>query len=507
MRQCHCSTPTQRIRLASTMIAHEGTYGRVSELSREHGLSRQSLYKLRTVGKRGMESVFSPKEQPSREQVRITRAVLTLLVEGHASREGIQKCLEELMGVHLSLGAISAIIHQAGQAAQEQLKRCLPAGKRALALDEQYGNERGKGYLNIVDVRSWVVVASIPPVAVDAESWTLLLWDLQEQGVQWDSMVSDGGKAIQCALEYVTPESIHQRDVWHVLHECQKVQGRIDRAVKELQEQTPKVERNANRVAAGQKPRGRNPKTDPLAHGHDVQRMEYIARSLKYLTCQLQRLLGVVVLKDQSILDSRERQEELDTLLELFFELCEEAPQSVKKEIEGLLRHVQGALAGLTGFCPALDSVQELAVSQLGEEACHLIGWAWLHRAILGPQAKQLAASFPPAWQPTVLTLLSAWDQAARASSAVENWHSILRPHLAVHRALTASVLAILALWHNHRVAPRGLHKGQSPLMRAGLAKKPTDWLVALGYPASSALQQQPCSIKASEPEIESIAA
>ena len=31
--------------------------------------------------------------------------------------------------------------------------------------------------------------------------------------------------------------------------------------------------------------------------------------------------------------------------------------------------------------------------------------------------------------------------------------------------------LAILAVWHNHRVAPRGLHKGQSPLMRAGLTK------------------------------------
>ena len=71
------------------------------------------------------------------------------------------------------------------------------------------------------------------------------------------------------------------------------------------------------------------------------------------------------------------------------------------------------------------------------------------------PVLGKLAADFPPAWQPTVLTLLTAWDQAARASSAVENWHSILRPHLAVHRALSADLLAILALWHNHRVAPR----------------------------------------------------
>ena len=216
--------------------------------------------------------------------------MFSYLVEARASREGIQRCLDELMGVHVELGCHISNHPSSRGKSTEQLKCSLPTGKRVLALDKQYGNERGKGYLNIVDVRSWVVVASIPPVAVDAESWTLLLWDLQEQGIQWDAMVSDGGKAIQSALESVTPGSIHQRDVWHVLHECQKVQGRVGRAVKELHEQTPKVERNVKRIAAGQKPRGRNPKTDPLAHGHDVQRMEYIARSLKYLTCQLQRL-------------------------------------------------------------------------------------------------------------------------------------------------------------------------------------------------------------------------
>ena len=87
------------------------------------------------------------------------------------------------------------------------------------------------------------------------------------------------------------------------------------------------------------------------------------------------------------------------------------------------------------------------------------------------------------------------------------NWHSILRPHLAVHRSLTASLLALLVVWHNHRVAPRGLHQGHSPIMRAGLAKEPTDWLLALGYPASAAIQPQPCLIQAFEPETQTIAA
>jgi len=70
-----------------------------------------------------------------------------------------------------------------------------------------------------------------------------------------------------------------------------------------------------------------------------------------------------------------------------------------------------------------------------------------------------------------------------RASSAVENWHSILRPHLAVHRTLSAGMLAVLAVWHNHRVFSRGVHQGQSPLHLSGMTEAPTDWLVALGYP------------------------
>ena len=66
------------------------------------------------------------------------------------------------------------------------------------------------------------------------------------------------------------------------------------------------------------------------------------------------------------------------------------------------------------------------------------------------------------------------------------DWHSILRPHLAVHRTLSPGLLALLAVYHNHHVAARGVHAGQSPLQRSGLTDAPTNWLVALGYPPAS---------------------
>ncbi len=507
MHQHHCSTRSQRIHLASCMIAHEGVYGYVSQLSREHDISRQALYTMKSRGQEAMEEKFLSKEQLIREEVQIRRAVLTLLVDGHASREGIQRCIENILGVHVSTGKISSIIHEAGKQAQAYLNHQIPTGERPWALDEQYGSERGKAYLNIVDVWSGLVLASIPPVAVDTESWVLLLWQMQERGLQSKLTVSDGGKAILDAVQKITPDQVHQRDVWHVLHECQKVQGRVNRAVQELHEQTPKVERQSKRVEAGQKPLGRNPKTDPVAHAKDVQQMEYIANSLCYLTYKLKILLDIIVLKCQGILGSKERQENLDALLDLFSEIYEITPKLLKEEIKKLVRHIQLALPGLVGFCQELDGVQQQALDLLGEAAVHLIGWAWQRRAILQPQTDKLVADFPPDWQTHATALLTAWDQAVRSSSAVENWHSVLRPFIAVHRSLSADLLAILAVWHNHRVAPRGLYQGQSPLMRAGLAKEPTDWLLALGYPHLASAGQAPSLRGSSELQTESIAA
>jgi hypothetical protein len=508
MHTNNCIPIAQRVDLASRMIVHHEKYGFVSQLSRESNISRQSLYTLKSRGQEAMERVFIPKQEATERMTQVERAVLILFTEGHASREGIQICLEELLGIRVSTGKISSILHEAGKRAREWLDQHIPKGKRDLAIDEQYSNQRAEAYLNIVDAQTSFVYASSPPVAVDGESWSLMLLQMKDHGHKLRVIVSDGGKAIGRAVREIVPDAIHQRDVWHVLHEGKKAQERFDRAVKALHQRTLAVEHNAKRVEAGKKPLGRNPQTDVRAHASDVQHMEYVATSLRYLCTELQRLLEIVALTGHSILTSQKRSEEIHTLLELLAELYEVTPSPLNKHVKKLLRYVYLALPGLLAFCPDLDAVQQEAIAQLGQEACHLIGWAWLRRAILGPQTAKLAADFAPDWQPVVAKLFGAWDQAVRSSSAVENWHSVLRPFIAVHRCLSADMLAILAVWHNHRLAPRGLHKGLSPLMRSGLVKESTDWLVALGYSSTSpSCEQQPYSILSREHEMEDIAA
>jgi hypothetical protein len=205
---------------------------------------------------------------------------------------------------------------------------------------------------------------------------------------------------------------------------------------------------------------------------------------------ELHTLLEVVVLSahpEGGILISEHRREEIETILVLLDELQTLASSDMQLQLQSLCKHLRSAMPSALLFTRKLDSVQDMANRQLGPQAVHLLAWAWLRRTILGPTTDELVKSVEPAWQAVAQTLFSAWDLAVRASSAVENWQSIVRPHLAVHRTLSAGMLALLAVWHNHRIAPRGPHANLSPLQRTDSIPPNLDWLAALGYFAQAA--------------------
>src|SRR5439155_11775723 len=143
----------------------------------------------------------------------------------------------------LSLATITTVLAQAQQRALAWMQSQVPPTVRALALDEIYANNRRGGYLNVVDVHSGAVWASEGPLPVDTESWTLLLWSLQDRGLRWDRVVGDDGAALQAASHTVTPQLPFQADHWHVLRGCAQVQGRLDRRLRQLEDQTTGVAR------------------------------------------------------------------------------------------------------------------------------------------------------------------------------------------------------------------------------------------------------------------------
>lgn len=501
MARRHGSTAKQRAEWVSQLLTGRGTYGLVTLLSQTAGVSRQTLYTWAEQGRAALEQAFASGAVAPAITPALERQVLSLLVETHASVRGIQAGLWQVTRQWVSLGTISAIVQEAQRRAQAWMSRHAPPSSRPLALDEMYGNDRRGAYLHVVDTASWAVWAAEGPVPVDAESWTLVLWLAQARGLRWHTTISDGGAAIEAARRAVDPTGQHGRDVWHVLHVGAQVQGRLDRWVAQLEAQTASVQRQAARVAAGRRPLGRNARTDLDAHRAVCVQARAAADALRFLTTTLHDLLEVVVLTPTGLLATDGRERELATLLALLDELAASVPAAQQTELARLHRHLCLAQPGLLAFAPSLDRVQQDAAAVLGTAGVALVAWAWQRRAILAPGRDDLVAQFPPAWQAAARLLIQAWETAVRASSAVENWHSILRPHLAVHRVLSPGLLALLVVWHNHRAFARGPHAGVSPLHLSGLTNVPTDWLVALGYPplaaVSTSLTRTPAALPA----------
>src|SRR5260370_39351923 len=121
---------------------------------------------------------------------------------------------------------------------------------------------------------------------------------------------------------------------------------------------------------------------------------------------------------------------EIVTVLELLEELVPSATPAVQGQLQMLAKQVRLALPQTLLFARRLDAVQEQASRVLGAQAVALLAWAWLRRAVLCPTSEDLLQSIHPAWPTVASHLLAAWDQAVRASSALENWHRLGRRHL-----------------------------------------------------------------------------
>lgn len=482
----HCSTVEERIGIVAQML---GTpkHGLVSQLSQTYQVSRQTLYRWADHSKQALRNTLGSEVKPVKAQQKVESMVLSLLIENQSSYRKIQTGLKSQHGLHLSLGKIVQIVQDAGQRARAWLESQRADQPRALALDEQYGSQRGHAYLNVIDVHSGQVWMTIPPVHVDGESWTLVLWYLHEQGIHSSCTVSDGGKPIQDGVKQTTGLANHQRDVWHLFQLSAKIQGRLESRVKDEETRLGIALRHEARKKEGKGVTGRPVKRSLSEQQEQTVLAKRVAEGVRYLTQEIRTLLEVVVLGNGRILSLQERIGELDAALELLEELAHLGLREAKKEIELLVEQFRRALPHLVVFAHALEPIQQEVARELSPDVLAFLGWAWLRRRWLAKDTTELLAGLASAWQPAARKLFSAWEQAVRASSAVENWHSVVRPHLAAHRRLSANVLALLAVYHNHQIAPRGVHQGLSPLQRTNPTTPAVHWLAALGYPPLAA--------------------
>lgn len=227
MVQTHSRTPQNSTQWVSTLLAHGGSYRVVTTLSRARRCRPPEALALESQGTGSPGSSISPCCPRSRPWVRIGASHLDAVGGRPRQLSGHPRVPVGLVG-------------SAGQGGHDG-QRDPDSGKARPAVDEPAcghwpwrnatAERMDRPTRALVDVQSGAFWASTSPVEVDAESWTLVLWQVEEQAIKWQTSGSDGCRAGGSAVAPVAPKPPHQCDVWQVLHCWKPVQARLDRLV------------------------------------------------------------------------------------------------------------------------------------------------------------------------------------------------------------------------------------------------------------------------------------
>jgi len=481
----------ERVRFVTAIISQPGRYGLVSQLAREYGLSRQSLY---TMLRRGRDALTAsllcrpPGRAPLSQALpldknRLDRSIVTLTTAGHASLEGVQVCLAEAFNLRRSIGYISGVLDQAGTAAHISLGQLCPPKPIRADLDEIFSGSTP--HPTLIDHDSTLILALQKADSRDATTWGVLLLDQAAKGVVISEGASDGALGIIGGIQESGVVAVRLGDLFHVVRDLMIVASQLEKAAYAAigrEERARLVEAEAQ---AGHPRRGPKRKSG-LSVAEAVTASQMATSRFDDYAWLIQ-----VVRETLAPLDARTgrlhwaswSRQELAAVVSL---LRDWADDRVTKAAGRLER----AIPELVAYQELLVAQMAPWVAQLGEETVALIAWAWLHRQGLGLSAPAgVERAFPADQHPAIKVIWTILEGVHRGSSLVECINSLLRPHLLVHRGADQGLLDLLACYLNHRVFSRGKRRGKSPLQLVGLADS-DDWLVSVGFAPKRRLQE-----------------
>jgi len=475
-------TLAERIELGCTCVLYAGQSGLVSALADTSGTSRQFLYTLRQKAETALERALAAGTpgRPARDQrlvidhLAIERAILVLNQAAYASVRAIQECLSTILQVERSVGAIHAVLAEAGRRAQA-LAVVPPCPVGALA-DEIFSAHRP--VLEVVEAGSGAVLTLAPVPSRDETAWGCTLLDLAEAGVRIDRLSADGAGGLRAGVREVGGAEPHL-DHWHTLRDLGRIVPVLEHTAYRHLAHAERVQQaaaaEAHRQIHGRRPRRGRPlkeATDPLS----------VAQAIQESDEAIQRADGAALIQAavrEALHPWDWRRERLRTAAAMRADLG--AAAALLREVGGraneAARLLEERAPGLVAYLVDLEAQLRAPQAVLGDEIVTLLAWAWQHRAVLG--VVDAADAWPPA-PDLARQVWQALDHAVRATGLVENLNSILAFHRAAHRGLPANVLTVFAVYRNHHVFARGKRADHSPLELLGLPSP--DWLTVLGY-------------------------
>ena len=493
--------PSSSAEVAVAALHEQGRYGVVTDLANRHGISRQQVYKNRDQAHDALAEAFAPPPNPAPGGFTITvadadleRAVIAMRLEMPGSIRDIVEVLPLLYGKRWSYGKVQGVLAEAERRADERNRAVDLAAIQSVALDEMFAHQQP--VFSGIDLDSGLLFSlELCPSRTGAE-WFEVLDQLRlDQKLYPSTVVKDAGSALALGVSLAWTDAEQRDDLFHAVYEVGKLAYRLERAayaaittVEELKEKRGRVPSDrSTRSLSGQLAHARTRMHDKI---DQYDRFEVLRRELHQTLRPCRRGSGRLRVAGDVQAD----------IVRIADELAAIGGSSCSKVAGYLRNRAPGLCSYLVSLQRRLEAAEESAGgAQMVEAAVRAYlasldvrvgGPSWDRRARareLDEAAEELvrcANGNLGLLQKSVGLVFPILVARHRASSAIENLHSVLRPYLVVQKGAHQGFLNLFRFWWNHRNRCWGRHKGTSAV--EGLTGDHiADWLTQLGYPPS----------------------
>jgi hypothetical protein len=455
-----------RMALGVQMLDPRREWGEASELARQYGVSRRFLYEVAAQTEQAIQNALAPKPAGRKPQTThvvvddtfLERAMLVLATALPGSMRGIQLTLELLFGQHCALGRLSETLQAYGEAARQyNAQLSIPLSVLGEA-DEIFQGRQP--CLTVVDGRSFLVLHLSAEQRRDATTWGLAFLELQERGVQFHDLASDGALGLQAGIRDAELAVPVRSDLFHLLRKAHSITRYLEAEAYRAIE-TAELAHSIEQQAQEPKSRRGRPKSCKVSYGQ-AQQLEQQAIERydvwQWLLEETRQAIEPFNTRGELTSSSQARQT-LQTVAELLKSMDVSKVRSFARR--QLLGHLEELVAPLVWLEETLAPYRV----HLDAETEAFIVWAWHHRHELEIDVEQLT-DVPAEIAAAFWTTLELFH---RASSLAESLHSWLRPHLRAHRGMPDWLLPLLQLFWNHHTFQRGKRRGHSPVELAGV--------------------------------------
>lgn len=504
--------------VAIEVLRAEGQYGRITEMARDLDVDRRRLYEVRERAEEVLADEFDrpnddgvPSEPGPAELAddkvlfnlavtvgHVKRVIIALRVISPASIRDIVCLLPILFagGASWSFGTVQKILTEAGKRAKAFSLAVALSGIECVVLDEMFSQNRP--VLAGLDIATQYLFLLAERPSRTGEEWHQVLEELHTgQGLTPERVVKDAGTGLAKGVG-TTWNGIEQRDdCFHAIRIFGQAKFYLERralgAISREYEAEQKRERLGDESA--RRSGGQEWRRAKEGAKRAIERFD----AFEKLSVEAQELLKLTRPGTGELYTENEVKSGLErvglAMMQVGGNHARKAGRYLKNRAPGLAKHLRslgqdlakvteeaGGEALLKGatrlYQAALDAKSKAGTLPKKQAATHEVRAAIRH---LVKQAEGDGAKVHQA----IKAVFPVLEKRERASSAIENFNSVLRPYLVVHKNVQQNFLDLFGYYWNMRIREWGKGKGTSAYEQLS-GVRATDWLETLGYPAQA---------------------